>query len=394
MVEHEILLSVTDDADTQRWLDRALEDNWRLEDVSRTDLGRVLRLLEATGAQIALVEVVEADINQSLAVITALTNARPWVTVIAVCRTTDQELLLQCMRAGARDCIIMGGDTVEMRDRLRRHQLIRPSSWGEGLKSKIRNLILIAGADPLVDTAFLTQNLALAMGRHQPEKSFLAIDIESHRESVFYLDARSDFDLNHLLSSPDTLDRALIDTALEEYRPGVRLLRGGLGKGDVLGDRGADLFIALNRLMGMFDKVLLNIGSRHHHAWVRTLGVHADHVLLALHPQVEQVHQVREQVMNWRPYLSGDSSLQLVLDGFEAQLPPGAEEVAEATGASVAGALPMDWKHRLEAINLGQPIQDVAPKSAYNRKMDQLVMTLDGVQSDGGGRRFWPWKRA
>src|SRR5690606_20617787 len=215
-----------------------------------------------------------------------------------------------------------------------------------------------------------------------------------HRESVFYLDARSDFDLNHLLSSPDTLDRALIDTALEEYRPGVRLLRGGLGKGDVLGDRGADLFIALNRLMGMFDKVLLNIGSRHHHAWVRTLGVHADHVLLMLHPQVEQVHQVREQVMNWRPYLSGNSNLQLVLDGHETQLPPSVEEVAEATGASVAGALPMDWKHRLEAINLGQPIQDVAPKSAYNRKMDQLVMTLGGVQSGGAGRRFWPWKRA
>lgn len=394
MVDFEILLSVTDDDATQRWLDRALEESWRLESVSRSDLGRVLRLLEATGAHIALVDVVEADINQSLAVITALTNARPWITVVAVARTTDQELLLQCMRAGARDCIVIGGDVVEMRDRLRRHQLVRPAAWGEGLQSRLCNLVLVAGADPLVDTAFFTQHLALAMGRYHKGDDCLAIDVESPHESVFYLDVRSDFDLNHLLSSPDTLDRALIDTALEEYRPGVRLLRGGLGDSDVLGDRGADLFIALNRLMGMFDKVILNLGSRHHAAWVRTLGVHAEHVLLLMHPQVLQVHRVREQVMDWRPYLSSADSLQLVLDGHEPQLPPPLDEITEAAGAQIAGTLPMEWKHRLEVINLGQPISDVAPKSAYPRAMDQLVRQLSGESAGAQARFKWPWKRA
>ena len=122
----ESVLAVVEDSGTEVWLDNALQGAGRIEKVSRTDLGRVLRLLEATGASVALVEVSDRDTNQAMAAITALSNARPWVTVVALCRLVDQGILLQCMRAGARDCVAVGSDAAELRDRLRRHQLVRP----------------------------------------------------------------------------------------------------------------------------------------------------------------------------------------------------------------------------------------------------------------------------
>ena len=49
MSDHDIVLSVVDDEGIEAWLDRVVEEPFRLEQVSRSDLTRVLRLLEATG---------------------------------------------------------------------------------------------------------------------------------------------------------------------------------------------------------------------------------------------------------------------------------------------------------------------------------------------------------
>jgi len=385
MNEEETLLIVAEEEGTQLWLDDALQSNGRLEKVSRSDLGRVVRLLEATNAAVVLVEVVDQDINQSMAIITALSSARPWITVMAVCRLADQELLLQCMRAGARDCVVVGSDATDLRDRLRRHQLVRPGHVGEKLESRTRNLILVAGASPQVDTAFLAQNIAVAMAG---ERRVLAIDVAGNNEQIFHLDSSSHYDLAQLLVSSDTLDHALLDTALEEFRHGLRLLAGGPNM-DFLGDQGADLFIALSRLMGMFDQIVLNVGSDNQSAWIKSIGVHVGHLVVAAHPEVAQLRKVREHLANWRPHLSKEGESHLVLDGYESSLPPTLQEVEENTGCDAVVALPMEWRQRLESINLGLPISESAPRSAYNRKLNSLIsqLTNDSVPAFGGNNK-------
>lgn len=374
-MSEESWLAVVDEPGTEAWLDQALQGVGRLEKVTAVDLGRVLRLLEATGSGVALVEVADRHNSQSMAVITALSNARPWVTVVAVCRYVDQDTLLDCMRAGARDCVVVGSDATELRDRLRRHQLIRPGHWQDEMHSRSRNIVLVAGVSPRVDSAFFTQNLAVALADKQPHSRILAIDVTSTGDTVFHLDSRNSFDLGQLLSSPDTLDQALIETALEEFRPGLRLLAGG-EEVDFLGDRGADLFIALSRLMSMFDTIILHVGSDRQSAWIKSIGVHVRELFMVVSQEVSQLRSVREHVGGWRPHLPSGSPLQLVVDGFEAAVAPGEAEIAESTGVAVAAALPMDWKHRLESINLGVPMQEGAVKSPYNKKLSALAETL------------------
>ncbi|WP_287963294.1 hypothetical protein [Alcanivorax sp.] len=373
----ESLLAVVEDEGAYAWLDDALQGSGRIERVSRSDLSRVLRLLEATNSTVALVEVSDVDSSQSMAVITALSNARPWITVMALCRYADQETLLQCMRAGARDCVIVGCEAVELRDRLRRHQLVRPGHVGDELTSRTKNLILVAGVSPRVDTTFLTQNIAATMASCSSQQTTLAIDVVSNSEQIFHLENRGTYDLTQLLASPDTVDHTLIETALEEYRPGLRLLAGGTGV-DFLGDQGVDLFIALSRLMGMFDRIMLNVGCEQHSSWIKTIGVHVSDLIVAAHPEVGQLKAVREHIANWRPHLPKDSEVHFVIDGYESAIPPSLDDVNGSTGVEVAAAFPMDWKHRLESINLGVPIRESAPRSAYNRKMNGLVSDLMG----------------
>lgn len=378
MSDNDIVLSVVDDPGIRSWLERAVDEPFRMEFVGRTDMTRVLRLLEATTAHLVLVEVSESDLDQSLAIITALTSARPWITVITVCGYANQDLLLQSMRAGARDCFLAGSDAAEIRDRLHRHQLVRSGHYEDESRSSVNNLTLIAGADPTVDTRFLTQNLAIGMNQRHPEWRCLAIDTQPRERGVFYLEADNDFTLENLLTSPETLDEALIETALQEYRPGLRLLGTGLDGQELDDDRSADLFIALNRLMQMFDHIVVNVGVLQSRYWVRALGVHTRHLLVGMQPLVDQAHAARTLVQDWRSHLGKGAEISLVVDGHDSAVPPSLEDIGNTVRVTVAGALPMDWRNRLMAVNSARPILEQSPRGAYSRHLGALLDVMDG----------------
>lgn len=391
--QDDIVLAIADDAGVKSWLGTTLEESCRLEQISRDDLMRALRMLEATGSQLVLVEVVGDDLTKSLSIVSAITNARPWVTVVALCRAPEQQLLLKCMRAGARDCLVLGGDAAEARDRLREHQQVRHQA-DDNRVSRTHNLLLLTSASPIVDTAFLGQELAIAMNQCKPDQRLLAIDMQTRgRDDIFYLESSSEFGLMQLLQNPDTLDESMVNTALEEYRPGLRLLRGDASGAPVKdSDYSADLFIALSHLMNMFDTILVNVGysSLGNTGLVQTLGIHAKHVLFALHPQVDQIRTTRELAGEWQPYLSSNSDMTLLLDGVESSIPPSAEEIASSSLLPVRAQLAMDWPHRLEAKNLGLPVQEVAPRSLFSRQIQQLAADLSGVARPSRSL----WKRA
>lgn len=374
----ETVLAVLSGSHSQSWLESSLEDAVRLETVSQQALGRVLGLLTATGASIALVEVLEPD-NASLALITAIANAKPWVAIVALCRVADQDTLLKCMRAGARDCVQVGSDGSELRDRLRYHQLAGQGQAGL-VRPESRKLVLVTSVSPRTDSAFLAQSLALELAHQQQDQGILAIDIASLSGQVFHLDSTGSFDLGQLLSSSDTLDQNLINTALEEFRPGLRLLAGST-EADFLGDRGADLFIALSRLMGMFRLILLHVGSTHQSAWLKAVGQHVRDLVLVVNPEVSQLRQVEHSLAEWRPHLAAASRVHLLIDGFEPGLPPSLDDIAESTGEKVAAALPMEWRQRLDAINQGLPLQECVPKkNLYLKKLRAFVAALEAVE--------------
>ncbi|MBA3979732.1 MAG: hypothetical protein C0462_03935 [Alcanivorax sp.] len=381
MRDHDVVLGVLDDDGLRGWLRGVFDETLRLEDVSRADISRILRMLEATNAHIAMVEVDEAGLNQALAIIMAISTARPWVTVVAVCRAPHQEMLLQCMRAGARDCLSAGTDMAEVRERLRRHQLVRPPALSA--QTSVSNLIIVAGADSLVDTGFFTQNLAVSMAARVRGQRTLAIDAVPRGNGLFYLDARTDFGLENLLANPESLDEKLIDTALDEFRPGLRLLHGGIDRARISGDRAADLFIALNRLMSVFDVVLINAGGPGQCSWIHHLGIHARQLILLATPEVHQIQALRTVVNDWKPHLSAVAEISLVLDGHETGITPTDDEITELCNVAVTAKLPMDWRHRLEAMNLGLPMCEQAARSGYCRQLEALVDRITGTRLSG-----------
>ncbi|TBW51847.1 hypothetical protein EZI54_16535 [Marinobacter halodurans] len=385
MDHQDIIVCITDDLGIRVWLERALQDAWRLECVGNADLSRVVNLVEATRARLAIVAIDENAPERSLRTIEAVHRAHPSLVVITVARRLNQEYLLRSMRAGARDCLLADSDAEELRaqvnDLLYREQVSPESRQRDALP---HNLTLVAPADPTVDTRFLTQNLAFALNRDNPDQRILAIDTAAEGRNVFYLEVNNRFTLKNFLANANAADETLIETALEEYREGLRLLGGQLDDSDLGGDRNADLFIVISQLMHLFDHIVVNVDPAVADHWIGAVGPHTSTLVMTLHPIVYQAHRARRQIERWRSSLGTACRQVLVADGADGKVSPTLTQLEETIGIEALGALPLDWNNRLLTINAGIPLHRLPRKNAYARQFEHLLKRFNGPQNHTG----------
>lgn len=375
MNRDDILVCVADDIGIRTWLERTLDGSWPVEFVASSDLSRVSRLVEATGSRFVMVAADENEAEKALRIISALTKSREDIAVVSVTRRVNQDFLLRSMRAGARDCFIASSDGEEIRNRIQQFLKAapqRPATEDQG--PVVRNKItLVTSSSSVVDTRFFAQNLAFTTNKLFPDARILALDTAATDHHAFYLDSTNRVTLESLLQNPEALDQSMIETALEEYLPNLRLLAGKLSPNAIADDRNADLFIAVSQLMSMFDHIVVNVDPAVADFWISAVGLHAKDLVVVIHPIVEQAHEARRRVDGWREHLSRDCRKSLVLDCYEKKGAPALGELERAVGIDYMGFLPLDWESRLMAINAGLPLHKLPRRTQYQRQLDSML---------------------
>lgn len=375
MNRDDILVCVADDIGIRTWLERALDGMWPVEFVASSDLSRVSRLVEATGSRFVMVAADENDAEKALRIISALTKSREDLAVVSLARRVNQDFLLRSMRAGARDCFIVSSDGEELRSRIQQFLQATPVEVAaDSRPANARNKItLVTSSSPVVDTRFFAQNLAFTTNKLFPEARILALDTSSTDRHAFYLDSNNRVTLESLLQNPESLDQAMIETALEEYAPNLRLLAGNLSPEALGDDRNADLFIAVSQLMSMFDYIVVNVDPVVADFWVSAVGLHAKDLVMVIQPIVEQAHEARRQLDGWRDHLARDCRKSLVLDCYEKKGSPALGELERAVGVDYMGNLPLDWTSRLMSINAGIPLHKLPQRSQYQKQLEAIM---------------------
>lgn len=375
MNRDDILVCVADDIGIRTWLERALDGMWPVEFVASSDLSRVSRLVDATGSRFVMVAADESDAEKALRIISALTKSREDLAVVSLARRVNQDFLLRSMRAGARDCFIVSSDGEELRTRIQ--QFLQATPLEVTVDSRTANdrnkITLVTSSSPVVDTRFFAQNLAFTTNKLFPDARILALDTSATDRHAFYLDSNNRVTLESLLQNPESLDQAMIETALEEYAPNLRLLAGKLSSEALSDDRNADLFIAVSQLMSMFDYIVVNVDPVVADFWVSAVGLHAKDLVMVIHPIVEQAHEASRQLEGWRDHLARDCRKSLVLDCYEKKGSPALGELERAVGVDYMGNLPLDWSSRLMAINAGVPLHKLPQKSLYQKQLEAIM---------------------
>lgn len=376
----EIIVCVADDLGLRVWLERSLENTWPIEFVAASDLTRVIRLVEATGSHLVFVATDDGQPEQSLRVVSALVKSHPELNVVTLARRVTQDQLLKTMRAGARDCFLSDSDGEELRNQVKVLLSQDRAANDQQLPRSRRKgpvVNLLTGVSAIVDTRFAAQSLAYAAAQRRPGERILAIDTAASDRHVFYQDSSNRLTLDDLLNSSDTLDESLVNTALDEVVPGMRILGARLPSEKLTDDWNADLFIAFSQLLGMFDYIVVNVAPTVADHWVRVVGLQATRLVMVIHPIVEQAHLAKEALQRWQPELAGDCERFLLVDGFEDKIPPGLGQLEAAVGIRAIGTLPLDWPNRLLAKNAGIPIHQLPRRTAYGKALENLLRRAD-----------------
>lgn len=371
---NDVIICVADEVGVRVWLERVLEPEWNLEIVSSSDLSRVSRLVNATGAGVVMVAI-DDDESRALKVFNAVQKACPETHLIGVSQRISQDLLLNIMRAGARDCLITGIDSDSARERVRTvADAAKSTSAGGRSKATRGKLVLLTSASPVVDARFFAQNFVWALNEGDSEKSILALDTNADSNRTFYFDNLNRLTFNEVLSRGDSVDRAFIDTALEEFSPGLRLLSGRLAKESLEGDSGADLYIAITQLASLFDYVVVRIDSASVEGWLKAMGAEVSDVVLVTQPTVDQLQASDVLLKSCSDWVPDHCRLFVAIDGYERKSSLTMADVQKTLGRGGDLNLPMEWRCRLEAINAGIPMSLVPARNLYEKHMKAFVM--------------------
>jgi len=380
----ETLICVADDVGIRVWLERVLESEWSLECVTSSDLSRVSRLVQVTGAPVVIVAVEEHDPARALKTFAAVQKACPGSQLVGVSQRISQDLLLNIMQAGARDCLITGVDSDSARERVRRvAEVTGQQNSGRSSRINTQNITLIVSPSPVVDTRFFAQNLAAEINHRLSDQSVLAIDTLADDNRTFYFDSLNRLSLNELIERGDSIDRSFIETALDEYAPGLRLLSGNLTADALSGDSAADLFITTTQLADLFANIVIRVDYSQTELWLNAIGADVSRLILVTHPVVDQIQNAQSQVKKMQEWMGSDCEYHLVVDGYEKRSSLSLGEVEKTVGLDCHLALPIEWRYRLDSINAGIPMSLLPSRSAYQRKLDQFVRKYYSTVAEG-----------
>jgi pilus assembly protein CpaE len=304
-----------------------------------------------------------------------LRSASPDCVIFAVSKSTDGQLILKSVRAGAREFLPLPIDVEELYGALERLLQSRHSSGD----SKVRGckVIAVAGATGGVGCTSIAVNIGCNLAK-KPENSVALVDLDlALGDADVFLDSIPDFSLVDVTENVSRLDFQLLRKSLTKHSSGLYLLPRPVQLQDL------DLINpdSLRRVFGLlrasFSHVVIDMSKSYSHVDLTALELSNEIVLMVqldlpclrnmvrLLMSLQQIDSIRDKikvVVNRAGLESGQISLK---------------KAKETIGRDVFFQIPNDYKTMIEMRNNGQPLIEQAPKAAITQAVMQLTELLD-----------------
>jgi pilus assembly protein CpaE len=330
------------------------------------------------------------DLSESPAPISELSAARAVggadLKILALGTVNDVGLYRDMIAAGATDYLVKPPGREQLT------ALLEKNTGGGGGAGGLGQVIAFLGSRGGVGTTTAAVSCAWILAEDREERTAL-VDLDLHFGTVaLKLDTDPGNGLCEALEQPSRIDSLFIERAMIKATEHLRILaaEAAVGETQVI-DTGA-IDVLLYELRRKFAWVIVDL-PRHVSPTHRVvLGAASRAVLLCertlagLRDTIRLQTLLREQAPQTRLLLVDSGA-----HGDRATVGKG--EFEKAIGKSFDGTLSYDPKAAGAAANAGQPLPQAAPRSAYAREINQLIVNLAG-SAEAKKRRFainLPW---
>jgi pilus assembly protein CpaE len=400
---HVLRLAIVDpnDAtrDTLKSMLLSMDRVWLEAECSRYEF--FIDVIGQTAPDIGIVAI-DSDRAKGLDLVAQLEKASPECSILLVSSSSDGNLILQAMRAGAKEFLTY---PIRIEDLLAALERISNQRYGRG-ETRARNkaVIAVVGATGGVGTTSLAVNLGCILASDQ-NNSVVLVDLDlCLGDADVFLDAIPEYTLLDVAQNITRLDFALLKRSLTKHQSGLFLLPRPVHLEDNAMISVEDMQRVFGLLKATFTHLILDL-SKSFSALDMLAMNSADHVLLVTQLDLPCLRNVVRLNMSLGEIPQIKDRIKIIVnrvgwDNGQITL----KKAQDTIGREVFWQIPNDYRTMSEVRNNGVPLIEQAPKAGITQAFVQLAEALtDGRDRDKkdddakgagkGSRWFGFWKQ-
>ena len=384
-------LALTRNNTDLEWLQGALAPIGQVVGASTGSLDELLALVDVTFAGLVFVGLDREKVVAQCALIESALEAKPMLAIVALGDGMDNQLVLNAMRAGARDFVAYGSRSSEVAGLVRRLSKRLPAVTPN---AQLGGLTVMYSAQCNADGALLTSHLGLVV--QKSDQQTLLLDLGLPRgDSLALLGLQSAFYFGDALRHLRRLDSTLIDSAFSVAPGGLRILAYSDSDEPLEHTSAAELYMLLSALRQHFQHIVVNLTGQPDSEALRTFVSHCDKLLWYTDQNVLDCRRNLAILNLWRAKGMNLEHARMLVDRYLRGLAPDADALANTFGLEVLATLPPADELRMNAKNQATTLFELGPREALTQGLKTLGERL-AKRSQGLARpsahwlsRFW-----
>jgi len=339
------------------------------------------------------------DPEKGFELIGQLNELTPECSILVVSSSSDGELILRSIRAGAKEFLAQPVKIEDMVGALERigHQRFSTGST----RQRGCTVIAVGGATGGVGATSLAVNLGCALAADE-KNSVALVDLDlTLGDADVFLDTIPDYTLVDVAQNIDRLDFSLLKRSLTKHSSGLYLLPRPVQLEDASVITADDFLRVIGLLKATFSYLIFDLSKSYGPLDMVALKS-ADHALMVIQLDLPCLRNVVRLMMSFDEMEGLKDKTRIVvnrtgLDSSQISL----KKAQETIGREFFWQLPNDYRTMVEVRNNGVPLTEHSPKAAITQSIVTLgdalcgeEKTPDAAEKSGLGRwlNFWPAK--
>ena len=338
-------------------------------------------VVEQTTPDIGLVAM-DSNPEQAIRLLSDVANQAPQCTLLVTSSSTDGRLILESMRAGAKEFLtepVKPEDLASALQRVKQQMGGSPGESAQGCK-----LIAVAGATGGVGSSSVAVNLACALAAEEGNSTALVdLDVALGDADVF-LDTIPEYTLADVAQNVARLDLTLLKKSLTKHSSGVHLLPRPVQLEDAQLISPDSLSRVIGLLRTSFTHIVIDNSKAFGPLDMEAFRL-ADEILMITQLDLPCLRNVVRLMMSFDNDKSLSSKVKIVVnragqDAGQISL----KKAQETIGRDIYWQIPNDYRVMVEVRNNGVPLLQHAPKAAITTSICELADAICGrIRQEG-----------
>ena len=354
--------------------------------VAERDEFQVKDSKDTTSPSVLILELNENP-EETFSVIRDLTKLAKGTEIFLTAPSLDSGVLLEAMRAGAKEFLAQPIQKKEVFEAFSRFQERAVSVQENSGENKAEGKIFaFFGGKGGVGTTCMAVNTAAAL-MHLPKKPrVVLVDVNQHGGDLpLYLDMQPTHSFRDIAADPSRVDQAFLVRILTKDESGLQVLASGyddLSTGRLSPDC---VETTLRMLQSNFDYIILDCGHVLDLTTKKALEL-ATMILVTSTLMVPVVHRTKRILELLRGSGFPQSKLRLVMNRYLSGEKDVLLETEEILKQKAHWLFPNDYPSVSHSVNSGQPLVETAPKSAVGKSYVDFANSFDEQHTKAQGK--------